>query len=190
VGPQIRQDGRAVDARDIDGGGWGVLAHALVQRAPTLAAVLLAMACGAAPPSKNVHFPSGKAEPRAPSEYLTIGRTTEALHRDQKLRLLLVGHTDSVGSDETNRDLAFRRAERVREVITEDDPSLAGRIRIAYHGEAEPIASNDDEEGRALNRRVELFFYRPKLGANETTYLQSQFGGKLEFSASASASIE
>ena len=93
------------------------------------------------------------------------------------------------GGEAVVGDLAFRRAARVEELITQDDAALGGRIRTAYHGESKPIASNDTEDGRALNRRVEMFFYRPKLGVNDTEYLQGQFGGKLEFSASATAEV-
>lgn len=161
-----------------------------LRRAVVLVAVSMTLACASAPPSKNVHFDTGKHEPNAPEEYLAIGRVAEAMVRDPKLRLLVVGHTDSIGSDEKNRELALRRAERVRELVMEQDGTIDSRMRIAYHGAAKPIASNDTDEGRALNRRVELFFYRPKLGQTDTAYLQAQFGGKLEFSASAEVSLE
>lgn len=160
-----------------------------IGRALPLAALAALLACAAVPPARDVHFGSGKVEPSTTDDHLMIGRAVEALHRDRKLRLLLVGHTDSVGNDDDNRDLAFRRAARVEELITHDDAALGGRISTAYHGESTPVASNDTEEGRALNRRVEMFFYRPKLGVSDSEYLQAQFGGKLEFSASASAEV-
>lgn len=161
----------------------------VLRRALPLVVAAATLSCAAVPPSRDVHFASGKDEPSSTDEHVMIGRAVESLNRDRKLRLLLVGHTDSVGNDDDNRDLAFRRANRVQELIMEDDAALGSRIRTAYHGEAKPIASNDTAEGRALNRRVELFFYRPKLGTSDTAYLQAQFDGKLEFSASASAEV-
>jgi len=151
-----------------------------------IGALVTPMACmHSAPPSTNVHFESGKHEPYSGEDYVVVGRAIGELGNDKRMRLLIVGHTDSVGDDESNRDLALRRAERVSEMIRDHDASLAGRIRTAYHGEAKPVASNDTEEGRALNRRVEMFFYLPKAGQNDTVQLQAAFGGKLEFSASA-----
>ncbi|MEM7158794.1 MAG: OmpA family protein [Myxococcota bacterium] len=149
---------------------WGVL--------------LVAGACShTPPPSQNVHFDTGKHEPHDAHEYVTIGRTVEIMRSDDKIRLLLVGHTDSVGDEDDNRDLAFRRAEQVSQLITDSDSGLTSRIRTAYHGESSPIASNDTEDGRALNRRVELFFYYPKNGQSDAVLLQAEFNGKLEFEA-------
>jgi len=102
---------------------------------------------------------------------VVVGLAIGELSHDEKMRMLIIGHTDSVCDDESNGDLAFRRAEHVSEMIGDLDASLAGRVRTAYHGEAKPLASNDTEEGRALNRRVEMFFYRPKAGQNDTVQL-------------------
>ncbi len=116
---------------------------------------------------------------------MVVGRATGIMARDTRVRLLIIGHTDSVGDDDSNRDLAFRRAERVLEMMRDQDSSISGRVRTAYHGESKPLATNDTKEGRALNRRVEIFFYYPKIGQSDAAQLQGKFGGKLEFSASA-----
>jgi len=65
------------------------------------------------------------------------------------------GNTDWVGTDAYNQGLSERRAESVRgHLIGRGVP--ASRLTAVGYGESQPIASNDTEEGRALNRRVEL----------------------------------
>lgn len=72
--------------------------------------------------------------------------------------LVIVGHTDAVGSDEYNMELSQRRAEAARgELIAEG--VAPNRITTVGKGEAEPIASNDTDAGRQQNRRVEVAIY-------------------------------
>ena len=73
----------------------------------------------------------------------------------------VVGHTDSTGSDAINDPLSLRRAESVRNYL-EDRGVSAGRIEVAGRGAREPVASNDTAEGRAKNRRVEIFLREPQ----------------------------
>lgn len=70
-------------------------------------------------------------------------------------RILLIGHTDSAGSDQYNQGLSERRARAVEaELVSMGvDPAL---IAASGRGESEPIASNETAEGRAKNRRVEI----------------------------------
>lgn len=72
--------------------------------------------------------------------------------------VLLVGHTDSQGSDSYNLALSQRRARAAANVLMEYGVS-ASRLDIQGRGESEPIASNDTEAGRAENRRVEVAIY-------------------------------
>jgi OOP family OmpA-OmpF porin len=65
------------------------------------------------------------------------------------------GHTDSIGSDDYNQRLGLRRAQAVRQYFVDRGVS-SSRISAKSFGESRPIASNDTDEGRALNRRVEL----------------------------------
>lgn len=65
------------------------------------------------------------------------------------------GYTDSAGSDADNKELSKRRAQAVADSLQKSGiPS--SRMRVEGRGEADPIASNDSEEGRAANRRVEI----------------------------------
>lgn len=70
-------------------------------------------------------------------------------------RVLLTGHTDSKGNPETNMTLGRRRAEAVRNVLVGKGVNKA-QIDVASKGITEPVASNDTEEGRQENRRVEV----------------------------------
>ena len=72
---------------------------------------------------------------------------------DKKIRV--EGHTDSLGAAETNLELSQKRAEAVREALISLGVS-AERITALGMGEDFPIASNEDEEGRAQNRRVDV----------------------------------
>lgn len=141
------------------------------------------------PPSRNVHFDSAKADPKAPDDYVTIGRALALMGEHPKLQLLVVGHTDADGADDFNRDLALRRATAVRTELLDQDPTLEHRVEMAYFGKQRPIADNGSAEGKAKNRRVELFFYYPEIGMAKEVQLQREFGGSLECEASASATV-
>jgi outer membrane protein OmpA-like peptidoglycan-associated protein len=71
------------------------------------------------------------------------------------LRLSVEGHTDSIGTDEYNMTLSERRADAVRDYLTSNGISAAN-IQAIGMGKADPVASNDTNEGRQQNRRVEM----------------------------------
>ena len=73
---------------------------------------------------------------------------------------MLVGHTDSRGTDEYNLDLGQRRADTVRDLLVEYGVS-ADRLGTKSEGESNPIASNATSRGRAKNRRVEIRVWQP-----------------------------
>ncbi len=72
--------------------------------------------------------------------------------------LLIVGHTDAVGTSDYNQALSERRATAAANYL-EAQGVAAGRLRAVGRGETEPIAGNDTEAGRQLNRRVEIAIY-------------------------------
>ena len=72
--------------------------------------------------------------------------------------LLIVGHTDSVGSAAYNQDLSERRA-RAASAYLRSEGVAAGRLSTAGRGESEPVQSNDTDAGRQQNRRVEVAIY-------------------------------
>jgi outer membrane protein OmpA-like peptidoglycan-associated protein len=71
-----------------------------------------------------------------------------------------VGHTDSTGSDAINNPLSVNRAAGVRDYLTARGVSAAV-VGVEGRGSREPLASNDTAEGRARNRRVEMFMAEP-----------------------------
>ncbi|MFC0267803.1 OmpA family protein [Kushneria aurantia] len=70
-------------------------------------------------------------------------------------RINVAGYTDSTGSDSYNQRLSERRAQAVGTYLQQGGVE-AGRINAVGYGEANPVASNDTESGRAQNRRVEI----------------------------------
>jgi OOP family OmpA-OmpF porin len=68
---------------------------------------------------------------------------------------VMAGYTDSVGSEEYNLGLSRRRAESVANYLMNNYNIDQSRIVMNWYGKANPIASNDTEEGRSMNRRVE-----------------------------------
>jgi outer membrane protein OmpA-like peptidoglycan-associated protein len=72
--------------------------------------------------------------------------------------LLIVGHTDAVGTSQYNQALSERRATAAANYLTAQGVSQE-RLRAVGRGETEPLAANDTEAGRQLNRRVEIAIY-------------------------------
>jgi flagellar motor protein MotB len=99
-------------------------------------------------------FPSGSAELTPQLEQLMpVG--VGILTRNPSLVLTVEGHTDSIGSAEDNQALSEARAENARQwfIAAGIDPA---RVFAVGYGETRPIAGNDTEEGRAMNRRIEF----------------------------------
>jgi OOP family OmpA-OmpF porin len=89
------------------------------------------------------------------SSSVTLDVVAETLAGCPRVRTRVEGHTDSVGGDAYNQGLSERRAESVRRYLVGRGIS-AGRIESRGYGESRPVADNGTDEGRALNRRVEL----------------------------------
>lgn len=97
-------------------------------------------------------FDSAELRTAAESELNQVART---LRESPEVRVVIAGHTDSIGSAEYNRDLSQRRAESVSTYL--QSRGIAGnRLRTIGYGEARPVATNDTDAGRAQNRRVEI----------------------------------
>jgi outer membrane protein OmpA-like peptidoglycan-associated protein len=79
-------------------------------------------------------------------------------------RTLIVGHTDAVGSSTYNMDLSERRAQSAANFIVGEGVDRA-RISTAGRGETEPIATNDSDDGRRQNRRIEIAIYATANGS-------------------------
>lgn len=96
---------------------------------------------------------SAVLRPEALPQVAELGRL---LAENPALRVVIVGHTDSTGSFEHNLGLSQRRAQSVVEALVAGHGIEAGRLTPAGAGMLSPVATNRTEEGRALNRRVEI----------------------------------
>lgn len=104
----------------------------------------------------DVLFDTGKATLKS-GAYATIDRLANALKEDSSRKVLIEGHTDSVGSDDFNQVLSQNRAQSVQAALMERGVP-GDQISAAGKGEGFPVASNDNAAGRQQNRRVELIF--------------------------------
>ena len=79
---------------------------------------------------------------------------------DPAMRVRIVGHTDSTGSDAINNPLSLDRAHSVRDYLAGRGVAPT-RVETEGHGSREPVADNGSEAGRAQNRRVEILLREP-----------------------------
>lgn len=91
-----------------------------------------------------------------PTFHSTMDKVADVVTRYGKTTLTVVGHTDSTGSTGYNQKLSERRALSVAEYL-EMRRVNGMRLAIAGKGETQPVASNDSDSGRQLNRRVEIY---------------------------------
>jgi outer membrane protein OmpA-like peptidoglycan-associated protein len=103
---------------------------------------------------EDVLFATDRAELR-PGALDKLRPLAGYLRANSGVRVAIIGHTDSRGSDAHNQDLSERRAESVRDAFDQMGVTRA-RFRVEGHGEREPIATNATAAGMRLNRRVEV----------------------------------
>jgi len=106
----------------------------------------------------DLGFDVGRAEVK-PAFAALLDKFAHGL--DAGMQVQVVGHTDNSGSDALNNALSRERAESVRDQLVAKGVG-AGRIAIEGRGERQPIADNATPEGRAHNRRVEVFLREPQ----------------------------
>lgn len=102
----------------------------------------------------GVHFDTGKSTLQ-PGAGTLLDDIATALKNFPDWSLRIVGHTDASGSAETNARLSLERADTIKAALVERGIA-PDRLMAAGAGQDRPIASNETEEGKALNRRVEL----------------------------------
>ncbi len=90
-----------------------------------------------------------------PGFYTTMDKVANILVRYGKTQLTIVGHTDNVGTSQYNQALSERRAKAVNDYLI-NKGVLIQRLAYVGRGASQPRASNATEEGRRLNRRVEI----------------------------------
>ncbi len=103
----------------------------------------------------GIYFDTGKSDLKPQSEQ-AIGEIVKLLKSDMTLKVYVVGHTDNVGGLESNMKLSQDRADAVVKALVGAHGISAARLKSFGNGPYAPVASNDTEEGKAKNRRVEL----------------------------------
>ena len=103
---------------------------------------------------RGVEFEFDKARLR-PESTTVLDIAAEQLRSCPNVKVMVVGHTDSIGSEAYNKGLSMRRAQAVADHLVGKGISRSN-LSVDGRGESQPIASNDTKQGRALNRRVEL----------------------------------
>jgi len=106
----------------------------------------------------NIDYPSGSFE-IDPSSQERLRSLARALLVAPNVRLEINGYTDNIGTDEANRSLSEKRANRVRDFLAAQGVAES-RMSVNGRGETGFVASNETAEGRALNRRIEIVFYK------------------------------
>lgn len=102
---------------------------------------------------EGINFDSGSATILSES-FPRLDRVVEYMTHRPETRIRIAGHTDNVGNPRNNQTLSEERAESVRQYLISH--GIEGdRIEAVGFGDQQPVASNDTEEGRARNRRIE-----------------------------------
>jgi outer membrane protein OmpA-like peptidoglycan-associated protein len=103
----------------------------------------------------NLAFVRGTADLEGEQSKANLLQLADFLLQNPILKIRINGHTDNIGDPVLNKSLSLQRAATVRRFLIEQgiDPD---HLRTSGWGGTRPIASNDTEEGRAKNRRVEI----------------------------------
>jgi OOP family OmpA-OmpF porin len=103
----------------------------------------------------GIYFDTDKAVIK-PESKPTLDEMAKLLREQPKLNVVIVGHTDSQGGYDYNMSLSKKRADAVALALARTYKIPASRLRTAGVGYLAPVGSNASDDGRALNRRVEL----------------------------------
>lgn len=102
----------------------------------------------------NIFFETAKWQ-LLPASFVELDKLVKVLSDNPTMEITISGHTDNVGNDDANQTLSANRAKAVVDYLVSKGLSQ-NRFQQAGYGETKPVASNDNEEGRAVNRRVEF----------------------------------
>ena len=157
--PRISTEGRQVRVEQVAAAAPAARAGQQLTRRETAQGVALNL-------SGDVLFPFG-ADRLRPEAAQGLAEVADLIRTLRPRTLRIIGHTDAVGDDATNRDLSLRRARSVQRWLEERvGQGAMPAVVVEGRGSAEPVAPNafadgrDNPEGRALNRRVEFFLER------------------------------
>ena len=110
--------------------------------------------------ARNIFFKTGSYE-LLNSSFPALDTVARILREHPELKLQIEGHTDNVGTFESNKKLSENRAQSILNYLTKKGIDLSKLSAVGF-GEEKPISDNQTAKGRALNRRVELKLSLPK----------------------------
>jgi outer membrane protein OmpA-like peptidoglycan-associated protein len=102
----------------------------------------------------NIYFDSGSSNIKS-SSYGVLDEIVALLRANPDVRVEIVGHTDSDGSESSNQTLSEQRAQSVANYLTQKGIPAAS-LSTSGMGETSPVVSNTTAEGKAQNRRIEF----------------------------------
>ena len=155
----------------VGGAAGAVIGHQMDQQAKELEQSIPGATITRVGEGIAVTFPSGILFPFNSTDILPAGKDNlrqlaSSLDKYPNSDILIVGHTDSVGTDAYNQDLSQRRALAASSYLQSLGVPVS-RLQTQGRGETEPIASNDTEDGRQRNRRVEIAIYASEAYRNQ-----------------------
>jgi outer membrane protein OmpA-like peptidoglycan-associated protein len=104
---------------------------------------------------RGVKFPVGESVLQ-PDDYELLSKVQMAIRSFGNPTVVIEGHTDSTGSATVNEHLSQQRAEAVEAYLVANNTLPSDRITAVGRGASEPLAPNDDDAGRAYNRRIDI----------------------------------
>ena len=105
--------------------------------------------------SETILFETSKANIKGDASFDLLNRVADAAKRCQSFKISVEGHTDSVGSEDSNLTLSKSRADEVVNYLGQNGVSLSNLTAQGF-GETQPVADNNTAEGRSKNRRIQF----------------------------------
>lgn len=102
----------------------------------------------------NIFFETGSAI-LSQESYIELGKAVDLLNANKNMVVEIGGHTDNVGSDDSNMKLSHDRAKSVRNYLVKAG-IISERLQAKGYGETQPVAGNETDEGKKTNRRTEF----------------------------------
>jgi len=164
IGNQTGSTARGAIIGAVVGGATGaIIGHQMDQQAKTMKEQLPGATIERVGEGIQVTFASGlmfdfDAEALRPEAAANLRAFASNLSQYPNTDIMIVGHTDSDGSDTYNQSLSMRRAQSVGDFLATQGVTRA-RLTTSGRGEAEPVVSNATDAGRQQNRRVEVAIY-------------------------------
>jgi outer membrane protein OmpA-like peptidoglycan-associated protein len=107
----------------------------------------------------HINFNFGTAEIAGADPIPTLDEVARILKDHPDIKVEIQGHTDNIGTDESNQILSLKRAQAAKEYLMRQGVP-AERMRPAGYGESRPIDTNDTDLGRSRNRRIEFVVFK------------------------------